>query len=128
MLDMLLESGKITQRVAFYLPGQPNLVATGGGFTVTKQKNTTTASAYTTPDIVEDSFKPGLYRLLVDESTTITSGETFESILLIVEHAYLAVPVQIRICLYDALRVDVRKVLGTAVIVGGAAPASPIGY
>lgn len=127
MIDHILESGKITQRVAFYLPGKPNLVSTGGGFTVTKQKNTTTAALMTTPDIVEDSFKPGLYRLLLDESTTITTGETFESLFLIIEHAFVATPIEMRICLYDALKVDLRKVLGAAILVGGAAPASPIG-
>lgn len=101
-MDLLLESGKVDQRVPFF--GPPGLSA----FEVFRQRGTSGAAAMTTPDVVEDGTVPGLYRLLLDEDTTITSGKTTESLALLVTAPGMTSQL-LRVVLYKNLAVNVAQ-------------------
>lgn len=113
---MWLESGVIDQRVPFYT-GATGLAS---GSTVRRQRGTNASAAMTTPDIVEDATVVGLYRLLLDEDTTITTGKTTEIMTLIITNSTLnGVSLAIAVQLYDALSVDVAKMNGTPLLGSG---------
>lgn len=62
------------------------------GFTVYRSRNGGTATAYTTPTVVEASSSnmPGEYWLLLDEDMTIGSGNDSEQVLISISHASMA--------------------------------------
>lgn len=80
---MRIPSGKTDQSIYFYAADSTDLVSAVTGlssFTVYRSRNGGTATAYTTPTVSELSSAnmPGLYRLLIDEDTTIASGSDSE--------------------------------------------------
>lgn len=75
-----IPSGVVDQYVYFVAVDSTDYVTPETGlssFTVYRSRNGGTATVYTTPTISEmsSSNMPGLYRLLVDEDTTIDSGD-----------------------------------------------------
>jgi hypothetical protein len=105
-MDLLLESGVVDQRIPFYT-GSTGLAS---GSTVYRQRGTNAAAAMTTPDIVEDATVAGLYRLLLDEDTTITAGKSTEALTIVITHASLANPIVLKVVLYDALKANVKQI------------------
>ena len=80
---MRIPSGKTDQSIYFYAADSTDLVTAETGlssFTVYRSRNGGAATAYTTPTVSELSSAnmPGLYRLLIDEDTTIASGSDSE--------------------------------------------------
>lgn len=80
---MRIPSGKTDQSIYFYAADATDLVTAETGlssFTVYRSRNGGTATAYTTPTVSELSSAnmPGLYRLLIDEDTTIASTSDSE--------------------------------------------------
>jgi hypothetical protein len=69
-------------------------------FTVYRSRNGAAEAAYTTPTVVETDVTnvPGQYWLLIDEDTTIASGNDFESYVVRITHASM-VPVTRELCL-----------------------------
>ena len=92
---MQLTSGLTTQYVYFVAVDATDLKTreTGlTGFTVYRSRNGGSLTAYTTPTISElsSSNAPGVYALLCDEDTTITSGAMEEQYCLQIAHASMA--------------------------------------
>lgn len=102
-MDAVIESGVVDQRVPFYT-GVSGLAS---GSTVYRQRGVNAAAAMSTPDIVEDGTVPGLYRLLLDEDTTISAGKSTEMMTLIITHASLANPIPLKVLIYDELSANV---------------------
>lgn len=80
---MRIPSGKTDQSIYFFAADSTDLVTAETGlssFTVYRSRNGGTATAYTTPTVSELSSAnmPGLYRLLIDEDTTIASTSDSE--------------------------------------------------
>lgn len=101
---MRIASGSTDKKVLFVAKDATDFTTNETGlssFTVYRSRNGGTATAYTTPTIAEidATNMPGLYSLVVDEDTTITSGDDEESYILRITHAGMA-PVTIEIELY----------------------------
>lgn len=101
---MRIASGSTDKKVLFVAKDATDFTTNETGlssFTVYRSRNGGTAAAYTTPTIAEidATNMPGLYSLVVDEDTTITSGDDEESYVLRITHAGMA-PVTIEIELY----------------------------
>lgn len=101
---MRIASGSTDKKVLFVAKDATDFTTNETGlssFTVYRSRNGGTATAYTTPTIAEidATNMPGLYSLVVDEDTTITSGDDEESYVLRITHAGMA-PVTIEIELY----------------------------
>lgn len=128
---MRIPSGKIDQYVYFVAVDSVDLKTkkTGlTGFTVLRERNGLNRAFYTTPTIVElDSVNcPGLYRLLVDEDTTIAAASDAEEYVVHINVAGMAPVIRVielfrrdttsgRTQLVDANgRVDVSAIAGTA--------------
>ncbi|RUZ75626.1 hypothetical protein EN943_20180, partial [Mesorhizobium sp. M7A.F.Ca.US.006.01.1.1] len=128
---MRIPSGKIDQNIYFVAVDSVDLKTkkTGlTGFTVLRERNGLNRAFYTTPTIVElDSVNcPGLYRLLVDEDTTIAAASDAEEYVVHINVAGMAPVIRVvelfrrdttsgRTQLVDANgRVDVSAVAGTA--------------
>ncbi len=122
-MDLLLESGLTDQRIPFYAPssGLANMKAW-------VQRGGNTAILMTTPTFTQDSLVPELWRLLLDEQTTITAGKTTESLGVLITADGMT-PLLLRVVLYKNLKVDIRDVLTSGTLQsGGADPANPIGF
>lgn len=92
---MRIESGATTRYVYFYAVDATDLKTPETGlssFTVYRSRNGGAAAAYTTPTINEtdSSNMPGVYELLVDEDTTIGSGNDSEEYVVHISHAGMA--------------------------------------
>lgn len=111
-MDFHVESGVVTMRVPFYV-GTPGL----SGFTVIRQRANNSSVDMSTPTIAEDSHTPGLYRLTLDEDTTITSGQTVESLYLIIKHDGAGYWKELRGMIYSNLKADV-KLINSAPVFG----------
>lgn len=61
-------------------------------FTVVRSRNGAADATYTTPTVVEidNATMPGVYALLIDEDTTITSGKDEEEVCVHITHAGMA--------------------------------------
>ncbi len=71
---------------------------------------------------------PELWRLLLDEQTTITTGKTTESLGVLITADGMT-PLLLRVVLYKNLKVDIRDVLTSGTLqIGGSDPADPIGF
>ncbi|RWB05472.1 MAG: hypothetical protein EOQ39_22390 [Mesorhizobium sp.] len=128
---MRIPSGKVDQYIYFVAVDSVDLKTkkTGlTGFTVLRERNGLNRSFYTTPTIVElDSVNcPGLYRLLVDEDTSIAAASDAEEYVVHINVAGMAPVIRVielfrrdttsgRTQLVDANgRVDVSAIAGTA--------------
>lgn len=101
---MRIASGTTDQIIYFFAADAAdfNTPETGlSSFTVYRSRNTTTATAMTTPTItqVDASNMPGIYTLLMDEDMTIGSGNDTEEMIFFITHAGMA-PVRRVIELY----------------------------
>jgi hypothetical protein len=116
----IIESGVVDQRWPFL--STPGLLA-AGSFTVRRQRGTAASAPWsTTPDIVEDSNCPGLYRILVNEGTTITTGKSTESFTLYITHPSLGgVPIVLFLTIYDALRANAVQMNSSPIFGSGTA-------
>ncbi|ADV12940.1 hypothetical protein [Mesorhizobium ciceri] len=128
---MRIPSGKVDQYIYFVAVDSVDLKTkkTGlTGFTVLRERNGLNRAFYTTPTIVElDSVNcPGLYRLLIDEDTTIAAASDAEEYVVHINVAGMAPVIRVielfrrdttsgRTQLVDANgRVDVSAIAGTA--------------
>lgn len=92
---MRLPSGTTDQYIYFYAVDATDLKTPETGlssFTVYRSRNGGVAAAYTAPTINEtdSSNMPGVYELLVDEDTTIGSGNDSEEYVVHISHAGMA--------------------------------------
>ena len=74
---MWVKTASVDQRIHFYAP--PGLTS----FTIYRKRGNNAAVAMTTPTVDEDGTVPGLYSLLMDEDTTISSGKDTEEMVYI---------------------------------------------
>lgn len=86
-----IDSGATDQFVYFLAldGGSSYLTGLSSGFTVYRQRGSNSPAAMTTPTIteVDASNLPGLYKLLVDEDTTITTGKYSEEMVFRITNA-----------------------------------------
>lgn len=120
---LLVESGQVNQLLHFM--GPPGIAASIG---VRRKRGAGSLTAMTTPTVteVDATNAPGLYTLLMDEDMTITSGKTTEEMAFYISGGGMT-PVLKTVCLYDSLKVDMRKVVGQTLVAGGSDPAQPFG-
>lgn len=86
---MKIISGSTTSRMAFYVEsaaGEPLTLLTG--FVVYRTKNGSAPVLWDTPTITEadDTNTPGLYHLLLDEDTTLSSEMQCEEMIVYITH------------------------------------------
>lgn len=127
---MRIPSGKIDQNIYFVAVDATDLKTkkTGlTGFTVLRERNGLNRAFYTTPTIVElDAVNcPGLYRLLIDEDTTVAAASDAEEYVVHINVAGMAPVIRVielfrrdttsgRTQIVDANgRVDVSAIAGT---------------
>ena len=92
---MRIASGKLDSVLYFVAVDATDYVTRETGlssFTVVRSRNGGADAAYTTPTVTEidSSTMPGVYTLLVDEDTTITSGADSEEYCVHITHAGMA--------------------------------------
>lgn len=110
-----IKSGLVNQYIPFYA----EVAGIESGAVVTRQRGPNSGTTMDTPTIVADGAREGLYRILVDEDTTISTGEETEAMILIIDHANLAIPVEIHIMLYDNISVNTKKTNDTPMLGDG---------
>lgn len=106
---MRIPSGVTDQYIYFVAVDSTDYVTRETGlssFTVYRSRNGDAAAAMTTPTIneVDSTNMPGVYELLLDEDTTIDSGDHSQEMVLHITHAGMA-PVTRTIELFDPLSV-----------------------
>jgi hypothetical protein len=92
---MRIASADITKLLYFVAVDATDLVTRETGlssFTVYRSRNGGTATAMTTPTVteVDSTNMPGVYKLLVDEDTTIDSGADEQEMLFHITHSGMA--------------------------------------
>lgn len=92
---MRMPSGVVDQYIYFIAVDSTDLKTRETGlssFTVYRSRNGGSATAYTTPTIAElsSSNMPGVYSLLLDEDTTIDSGDHSQEMVLHITQASMA--------------------------------------
>ena len=110
---MRIESGDATRTVSFVAVDATDLKTFETGlatWTVYRSRNGAAEVAYTTPTITEIDLTntPGLYAILIDEDTTITSGVAEEEVVLRITHAGMA-PVTISYTLFQNFGVSIYR-------------------
>lgn len=108
-----IESGRTDQYVYFVAVDATDLKTRETGlssFTVVRSRNGAADATYTTPTVTEidNTTMPGVYALLVDEDTTITTGSLTEQIALHITHAGMN-PVTLTVELFRELGVSGLK-------------------
>ncbi len=103
---MRVPSGKTDKYIYFVAVDSTDFTTRETGlssFTVYRSRNGAAAVAMTTPTIneVDATNLPGVYELLVDEDTTITTGSESEEMVLHITHAGMA-PVTRTVEIYEA--------------------------
>lgn len=93
---MRIASGR-TDNLMFFVAVDPadlktRITGLTTSFTVTRSRNGGTAGTYTTPTIdeVDAALLPGVYTLVIDEDTTISSGFDEEEMCIHIAHASMA--------------------------------------
>ena len=92
---MRIPSGATDQYVFFYAADATDLATAETGlssFTVYRSRNGGTSTTYTSPTVqeIDSTNRQGLFRLLIDEDTTIASGSDSEEYAITITHAGMA--------------------------------------